>query len=146
MKSACFATIFVIVSGVAILPAFPAEDKRAAIEFRQAKAELGLPPQIEDEKIEDDVAVTPESVDQYSIVHVKPKIGTTTSSHRHVAHRRLNFFEKLVASFINLQKHQPAKTATKQSQTTSRAAERRKSDRRHDDHRNDGKRFVVRAG
>ena len=146
MKSAFFATIFVIVGGVAILPAFPAEDNRAAIEFRQAKAELGLPPQIEDEKIEDDVAVTPESVDQYSIVHVKPKIGTTTSSHRHVAHRRLNFFEKLVASFINLQKHQPAKTATKQSQTTSRAAERRKSDRRHDDHRNDGKRFVVRAG
>jgi hypothetical protein len=141
MKSAFFATIFVIVGGVAILLAFPAEDKRTAFEFRQAKAELGLPPQIED-----DVAVTPESVDQYSIVHVKPKIGTTTSRHRHVARRRLNFFEKLVIGFINLQKHQPAKTATKQSQTTSRAAERRKSDRRHDDHRNDGKRFVVRAG
>ena len=53
MKSAFFATIFVIVGGVAILLAFPAEDKRAAIEFRQARDELGLPPQIED-----DVAVT----------------------------------------------------------------------------------------
>jgi len=75
----------VIVGGVAILLAFPAEDKRAAIEFREARAELGLPLQIEDEKIEDDVAVTPESVEQYSIVHAKPKIGTTTSRHRHVA-------------------------------------------------------------
>jgi len=34
MKSAFFVTIFVIVSGVAILLAFPAEDKRAAFEFR----------------------------------------------------------------------------------------------------------------
>jgi hypothetical protein len=120
MKSAFFATIFVIVGGVAILRAFPAEDKRAALQFRQARAELGLPPQIEDEKFEDDVAVTPEPVEQYSIVQVKPKIGTTTSSHKHVAHRRLNFFEKLVVSFINLQKHQPAKTAAKRSHTTPR--------------------------
>jgi len=120
MKSAFFATIFVIVGGVAILLAFPAEDKRAAIEFREARAELGLPPQIEDEKIEDDVAVTPEPVDQYSIVHVKPKEQATTSRHGHVARRRLNFLEKLVVSFINLQKHQPAKKATKRSHTTSR--------------------------
>jgi hypothetical protein len=116
MKSALFATIFVIIGGVGIFLAFPAEDKRAAFEFRQAKAELGLPPQIEDKKIEDDVAVTPEPVDQYSIVHVKP---TTTSRHRHIAGRRLNFFEKLVVGFINLQKHHPAKTATKPSHTTS---------------------------
>src|SRR5947208_13112813 len=94
MKSALFATIIVIIGGVAILLAFPAEDKRAAFEFREARAELGLPPQIEHEKIEDDVAVTPESVDQYSIVHAKPKIGKTTSSHRHVARRRINFLEK----------------------------------------------------
>ena len=99
--------------------AFPAEEKRAAIEFRQARAELGLPPQIEDEKIEDDVAVIPEPVEQYSIAHAKPKIQTTTSHHRHVAGRRLNFLEKLVVSFINLQKHQPAKTAAKKSHTTS---------------------------
>ena len=120
MKSALFTTIFVIVGGVAILLAFPAEDKRAAFEFRQAKAELGLPPQIEDEKIEDDVAVIPEPVDQYSIAHAKPKIQTTTSRPRHVARRRLNFLEKLVVSFINLQKHHPAKTAAKRSHTISR--------------------------
>ena len=117
MKSAFFATIFVIAGGVAILLAFPAEDKRAAIEFRQARAELGLPPQIEDDftVTERDLAVIPEPVDQYSSVQVKPKIRTTTSRHRHVARRHLNFLEKLVVSFINLQKHQPAKTATKGS-------------------------------
>ena len=119
MKSTLFATIFVIVGGVAILLAFAAEDKRAAIEFREARAELGLPLQIEDEKIKDDVPVIPEPVDQYSIAHAKPKIQTTTSRHRHVARRRLNFLEKLVVSFINLQKHQPAKTAAKRSHTTS---------------------------
>jgi hypothetical protein len=119
MKSALFATIFVIVGGVGIFLAFPAEDKRVAFEFRQANAELGLPPQIEDEKIVGDVAVTPEPVDKYSIVHVKPEVRMTTSRHRHVARQRPNFLEKLVVSFINLQKHHPAKTATKRSHTTS---------------------------
>ena len=120
MKSALFATIFAIVGGVAILLGFPAEDMRAAFEFRQARAELGLPPQIEDQVsvIPDEVSVTPELV--YSIAHLKPKTQTTTSRHRHVACRRLNFFERLVLSFINLQKHHPAKTATKRSHTTSR--------------------------
>jgi hypothetical protein len=121
MKSAFLsATIFVIVGGVAILLAFPAEDKRAAFEFRQARAELGLPHQMEDDVSVtlDEVSVLPEPV--YSIVHVKPKAQTTTSRHRHVAHRGLNFFERLVVSFINLQKHHPAKTATKRSHTTSR--------------------------
>jgi hypothetical protein len=120
MKTALFGTIFVMVGGVAILLAFPAEEKRAAFEFGQARAELGLPPQIEDEKIKDDVAVAPQPVDQYSIVHVKPAIRTTTSRHRHAVRRPLNFVEKLVVSFINLQKHHPAKTATKRSHTTSR--------------------------
>ena len=120
MKSALFTTIFVIIGGVAILLAFPAEDKRAAFEFRQARAELGLPHQIENEVSVtlDEVSVIPEPV--YSIIHVKPKAQTTTSRHRHVAHRRLNFFERLVVSFINLQKHQPAKTATIRSHKTSR--------------------------
>jgi hypothetical protein len=126
MKSAFFATIFVIVGGVAILLAFP-EDPRATIEFRQARAELGLPPEIQDNLAlterdltltERDLAVIPEPVDQYSSVQVKRKIRTTTSRHRHVA-RRPNFLEKLVVSFINLQKHQPAKTATKRSHKTS---------------------------
>jgi hypothetical protein len=119
MKSALFATIFLIVGGVGIFLAFPAEDKRAAFEFRQAKAELGLPPQIEDEKIEDDVAVIAQPVDKYSIVHPKPELRIPTSCHRHVARQRQNFLERLVVSFINLQKYHPAKTATKRSHTTS---------------------------
>ena len=119
MKSALFATIFLIVGGVGIFPAFPAEDTREAFEFRQAKAELGLPPQIEDEKIEGDVAVLPEPVDKYSVVHPKPEVRIPTSRHRHVARERPSFLEKLVVSFINLQKHHPAKTATKRSHTTS---------------------------
>jgi hypothetical protein len=122
MKSALFVIIFVIVGGVAILRAFPAEDQRSAIEFREAKGELGLPPQIEDDVAarERDLAVIPEPVDQYSSVQVKPKIRTTTSGHRHVARRHLNFLEKLVVGFISLQKHQPAKTAAKRSHTTPR--------------------------
>jgi len=120
MKSALFATIFVIVGGVAISLAFPAEDHHSAIEFRQARAELGLPPQMEDDVAvtERDLAVIPEPVDQYSSVQVKPKIRTTTSRHRHVARRHPNFLEKLVVSFINLQKHPPPKTATNRSHTT----------------------------
>jgi len=121
MKSAFFVTIFVIVGGVAILLALPAEDQRAALEFRQARAELGLPPQMEDDVAvtERDLAVIPEPVDQYSGVQVKPKIRTTTSRHRDVARRRQNFLEKLVVSFINLQKPQLATTATKRPLTFS---------------------------
>jgi hypothetical protein len=119
MKSALFATIFVIVGGVGIFLAFPAEDTREAFEFRQAKAELGLPPQIEDEKIADDAAVLPEPADKYSIVYPKPEVRIPTSRHRHIARHRPNFLEKLVVSFINLQKHHQGKTATERSHTTS---------------------------
>jgi hypothetical protein len=119
MKSALFATILVIVGGVGISFAYPAEDTREAFEFRQARAELGLPPQMEDEKIADDVAILPEHADKYSIVHPKPEVRVPTSGHRHVARQRPNFLEKLVVRFINLQKHPPGKTATKRSHTTS---------------------------
>ena len=119
MKSALFATIFVIVGGVGTFLAFPAEDARETFEFRQAKAELGLPPQIEDEKIQDAVAVLPAPVDKYSIVHPKSEVRTTTSRRRHLARQRPNFLERLVVSFVNLQKHPPVKTATKRSHTTS---------------------------
>jgi hypothetical protein len=115
MKSALFATILVIVGGVGISFASSAEDTREAFEFRQAKAELGLPPQEEDKKIEGEVAVLPEPVDKYSLVHPKPEVRTPASRHRHVARQRPSFLEKLVVSFINLQKHPAAKTATKRS-------------------------------
>ena len=105
MKSALFATIFVMVGGVAIFLAFPAEDKRAALEFRQARAELGLPPQIEKEAL-----VVPDPFERYSVAQAKTKTEKQAPRrHRHAARPCPNFFEKLVVDFINLQKHQPAK-------------------------------------
>ena len=121
MKSAFFAIIFVIAGGVAISFAFLAEDRRATLEFRQARNELGLPPQTEDDVAvtQRDLAVIPEPVDQYWSVQVKAKMRTATSRHRHVARQHLNFLEKLVVSFINLQRPQLAKTATKRPLTFS---------------------------
>jgi hypothetical protein len=113
MKSALLAAIFGITGGVAILVA---EDKGAAVKFRQARAEEGLPPQIEMEPY-----VIPEPVARYSITQAKAKPEKqATRRRRHVAQSRPNFLQRLVASFINLQKHQPAKSSCKQSRTTSR--------------------------
>ena len=95
-------------------------------------------------QIEEEVSV-PEPLDHYSVAPAKAKIEKQAPRRPRYVACRPNFFERLLVSFINLQKHQPAKTAVKRSHTTSRAAERGKSDRRHDDHRDDGKRFVVRA-
>jgi hypothetical protein len=121
MKSALFATIFLIVGGVAILLAVPAEEKAPVVKIIPPKwfPDYGDPvvPQIEE--VAPQEVVVPEPLDQYSIADAKAKTQTTTSRHRHVARRHLNFFEKLLVSFINLQKHQPAKTAAKRSRTTS---------------------------
>ena len=60
MKSALLAAIFGITGGVAILFA---EDNGAAVKFRQARAEEGLPPQREMERY-----VIPEPVERYSSI------------------------------------------------------------------------------
>jgi hypothetical protein len=123
MKSALLAAIFGITGGVAMLPA---EDKGAAVKFRQARAEEGLPPQIETEP-----SVIPEPVERYSSIwryasgaqftqaKAKPE-KQATHRRRHVARSRPNFLQRLFASFINLQKHQAAKTPRKRFRTTSR--------------------------
>ena len=99
MKSALLAAIL----GVTILLAFPAEEKGAAVKFHQARAEEGLPPQIEEEAL-----VVPEPLEQYSVVQAKTKTEKQAPRrYRQVARPRPNFFEKLVVGFINLQKHQP---------------------------------------
>jgi hypothetical protein len=65
--------------------------------------------------------VIPEPVARYSITQAKAKPEKqATRRRRHVAQSRPNFLQRLVASFINLQKHQPAKSSCKQSRTTSR--------------------------
>jgi len=123
MKSALLAAIFWITGGVAILLA---EDKGAAVKFRQARAEEGLPPQREMEPY-----VIREPVERYSSIwryaavaqftqaKAKPE-KQATQRRRHVARSRPNFLQRLVVSFMKLQKHQPAKSSCKRSRTTSR--------------------------
>jgi hypothetical protein len=112
MKSTLLAAIFGITGGVAILFAAPVVNILPATSAH----EYGAPmvPQIEEE------VPVPEPLDHYSVDQAKTKIGKQAPRrHRYVA-RRPNFFEKLFASFIKLQKHQPAKSSPKRSRTTSR--------------------------
>jgi hypothetical protein len=122
MKSAFFATIFVIVGGVAILLAVPAEEKAPVVQIHPPKwfPDYGDPvvPQIEQVPPQEVVAPEP-LVHYYSVAQAKTE-KPPPRRHMHVVRPRPNFFEKLVTGFINLQKHQPAKRATKQSRTTSR--------------------------
>jgi hypothetical protein len=124
MRSALLAAIFGITGGVAILPAVPAEEKAPIVKIHPAKwgAEYGAPvvPQIEEvvPQIEEDV-VGPEPLDHYSVAQAKTKTEKQAPRrHRHVARARPNFFEKLLIGFINLQKHQTAKSFRKRSRTT----------------------------
>ena len=107
MKSAVLAAIFGITGGVAILLAVPAEEN-ATVVIDPAKwaGEYGAPvvPQIEEE-------VVPEPLEHYSVAQAKTKTEKPAPRlHRHIASPRPNFLEKLVASFIKLQKHRPAKS------------------------------------
>ena len=117
MKSALLAAIFAITGGVAILLAVPAEEKAPVVKMSPSKWVEDAPvvPQIEEE-----VLVVPEPLEQYSVAQAKTKTEKQAPRrHRHVARPRPNFFEKLVIGFINLQKHQPAKSSRKQTRTTS---------------------------
>jgi hypothetical protein len=123
MKSALLATIFGIIGGVAILLAVPAEEKPPVIKIQPAKSfpDYGEPvvPQIEETPPQE--VPGPESMDRYLVA--QGKTGKAATHHRHVVHSRQNFFEKLFAGFIELQKRPAAKSAHKRSRTTSRAAE-----------------------
>jgi hypothetical protein len=119
MKSAFLAAIFGITGGATILLAVPVEDKAPVVYSSPAKwaHEYGAPvvPQIEEE------AKVPEPLDHYSApAKTKSEKQVPPRGHRQGARPRPNFFERLVASFINLQKHQPAKSSHKQSRITSR--------------------------
>jgi len=118
MKSALLAAIFGITGGVAILLAAPAEERAPVVKFHPSKwAEDGpLVPQIEKEAL-----VVPEPLEHYSVAQAKTKTEKQAPRrYRHVARPRPNFFEELVVGFINLQKHQPAKSSRKRSRTASR--------------------------
>jgi hypothetical protein len=123
MKSALLAAIFGITGGVTILLAIPAEEKASIARIHpEWTFEYGAPevPQIEVVPLEEQVGV-PEPLEHYSVAQAKTKTEKQAPRrHRHIARARPNFFEKLFTSFINLQKHQTAKTAAKRSRTTSR--------------------------
>ena len=115
MKSALLAAIFAITGGVAILLAVPAEEKAPVVKMSPSKWTEDAPvvPQIEEEAL-----VVPEPLEHYLVAQTKTE-KQAPRRRTHVARPRPNFFEKLVIDFINLQKHQPAKSSRKQSRTTS---------------------------
>jgi hypothetical protein len=120
MKSALLAAIFGITGGVAILLAVPAEEKAPVIKIYPPKwfPDYGDPvvPQIEE--VAPQEVVVPEPLEHYSVAQAKTK--KPPPRHMHVVRPRPNFFEKLVAGFIKLQKRQAAKSFCKRSRTTSR--------------------------
>jgi hypothetical protein len=115
MKSALLAAIFAITGGVAILLAVPAEEKAPVVKMSPGKWTEDAPvvPQIEEEAL-----VVPEPLEHYLVAQTKTE-KQAPRRRTHVARPRPNFFEKLVIDFINLQKHQPAKSSRKQSRITS---------------------------
>ena len=124
MKFALLATIFGFIAGVAVLLAVPAEEKPSVIEIEPPNSfpDYGEPvvPQIKETPPQE--ALVSEPIDRYLVTQAKTK-KTVPPHHRHVVRPRTNFFEKLVAGFIKLQKRQVAKSVHKRSRTTSLAAE-----------------------
>ncbi len=118
MKSALLAAIFGITGGVAILLAVPAEEKAALVKIQPARwgaEDAPLVPQIEEEDL-----IVPEPLEHYSVAEAKTKTeNQAPRRHRYVARPHPNFFEKLIVGFMNLQKHQLAKSSRKRSGTTS---------------------------
>jgi hypothetical protein len=116
MKSTLLAVIFGITGGVAILLAVPAQGNTLVVKLHpEWKWEYGAPvvPQIEEE------VPVPEPLDHYSVALAKTKTEKQAPRrYRHVARPRPNFFERLLVSFIKLQKHQPEKSSPKRSRAT----------------------------
>jgi hypothetical protein len=120
MKSALLAAIFAMTGGVAILLAVPAEGKFPVVKIPSKWVEDGpRVPQIEKEAL-----VVAEPLEQYLVAQPKTKTEKEAPRrYRHVARPRPNFFEKLVVGFINLQKHQPAKSSRERCRQLRGAAE-----------------------
>ena len=122
MKAALLAAIFGITGSVAILLAVPAEEKAAVIKIHPPKSfpDYGDPvvPQIEE--VPPQEVVVPEPLGHYYSVAQAKTEKPAPRRHTHVVRPRPNFFEKLVAGFIKLQKHEAAKSFHKRSRTTPR--------------------------
>jgi hypothetical protein len=111
MKSALFAVIFCITGLGAILLAVAAEEKAAVIKVHPPNSfpDYGEPvvPQIEE--VPPQEAVVPEPSAHYYSVQAKTE-KPAPRRHMHVVRPHPNFFDKLVAGFIKLQKHQAPKS------------------------------------
>jgi len=111
MKSALFAVIFCITGLGAILLAVAAEEKAAVIKVHPPNSfpDYGEPvvPQIEE--VPPQEAVVPEPSAHYYSVQAKTE-KPAPRRHMHVVRPPTNFFDKLVAGFIKLQKHQAPKS------------------------------------
>ena len=127
MKSALLAAIFGMTGVVAILLAVPAQEKAPVFIIHAAKSwpDYGesMVPQIEEvpplEVLVPQEMLVPEPLNRYSVAEAKTK-KTAPHRHMHVVRHRPNFFEKLVAGFIKLQKREAAKSLGKRSHMTSR--------------------------
>ena len=119
MKSALIGAIFVITGLVGML-AVPAEENAPVIKIHPPKSfpDYGDPvvPQIE--QVPPQEVVVPEpSVHYYSVAQAKTE-KSATRHHTHIVRPQPNFFEKLVAGFIKLQKPQAPKSSHKGFRTT----------------------------
>jgi hypothetical protein len=112
MKSALFAAIFGITGGVAILLAVAAQEKAPVIIIHPPKRfpDYGEPVVLQIEEVPPPEVLVPEPLEHYSVVQAKTK-KPAPRRHTHVVRPRPNFFEKLVAGFIKLQKHQAPKSS-----------------------------------
>ena len=122
MKSALLAAIFGI-TGLVAIHAVPAEENAPVIKIHPPKSfpDYGDPvvPQIE--QVPPQEVVVPEpSVHYYSVAQAKTE-KPATRHHTHIVRPQPNFFEKLVAGFIKLQKPQAPKSFHKGSRTTQAA-------------------------
>ena len=109
MKSVLLAALFAITGGVALVTALPAEEKTPVIRIQLPKSfpDYGEPvvPQIEQMPPQEEVL--PEPLDRYLVAQAKLEKPAPQHPKR-LAHRQPNFFQKLLAGFIKLQKPQAA--------------------------------------
>jgi hypothetical protein len=120
MKAALRVAIFGITGLVAISVAVPAEENAVVIKIHPPNSfpDYGEPvvPQIE-EVPPQEVVVPEPLVHYYSVAQAKTE-KPAPRRHMRVVRTRPNFFEKLVAGFIKLQKPQAPKSVHKRSRTT----------------------------
>ena len=120
MESTLLGAIFGIAVGVAILLTAHAEEETAVIKIQAPHSfpDYGEPtvPQIEQVPPQD--VLVPEPLDDYLVAKATTE-KPAPRRHRHVVRQRPNFFEKLFAAFIKLQKHQAAKSSHERSRATS---------------------------